>query len=61
MNHPYNWKRGDPFPPSEIFDPPHEVEGLWVGICVYCGGSLGGPYQEDLFHDECDEKARLQP
>ena len=55
MNHPYNWELGQPFPPKEIFDPPREVTGMWVGICVFCSGSLGGPYQEDLFHKECYE------
>ena len=56
-SHPYDWEKGTPFPPKEVFDPPREVSGLWVGICVFCGGSLGGPYQEDLFHLECYRKA----
>lgn len=59
MEHPYGWDResGKPFPPSEILNPPVKRQGLWVGVCVYCGGSLGRPYQEDLYHEECDEKA----
>jgi hypothetical protein len=55
--HPYNWTYGEPFPAEEVLDPPIERNGLWVGICVYCGGSLGGPYQEDLYHDSCDKQA----
>lgn len=46
-----------PFPPREILDPPAPREGLWAGYCVYCGGSLGGPFQEDLYHMPCIEKA----
>jgi hypothetical protein len=47
------WNDGDPFPPCKIENPPLKVDGLWLGTCVFCGGSLGGPYQEDLFHKEC--------
>ena len=45
-----------PFPPRHINDPWAPRDGLFAGYCVFCGGSLGGPYSEDLFHTECDAK-----
>ena len=41
------------FPPRHINNPPHPIDRLLCGVCVFCGGSLGKPYQEDLFHGEC--------
>jgi len=55
--HLHGWEKGKPFPPSQILNPKVKVKGLWVGSCVFCGGSLGGPYQEDLFHLECLKEA----
>jgi hypothetical protein len=43
----------DTFPPREILDPPKPLDRWVVGYCVFCGGSLGKPYQENLFHIEC--------
>jgi hypothetical protein len=51
--HPLGWEDGDKFPKRSINNPPEPVEGMWVGVCIFCGGSLGGPYEEDLFHREC--------
>lgn len=59
--HPYGWEEGKPFPPKEILQPKQPRKGLWVGICIFCGGSLGGPYEEDLFHQPClDREARKE-
>jgi hypothetical protein len=56
IQHPLDWVKGQPFPPKQINNPKKEVKGLWIGVCIICGGSLGGPYQEDLFHLECEEE-----
>lgn len=50
--HPLKWDGGT-FPASFINNPPKDVDGLWVGVCVFCGGSLGAPYEQDLYHMEC--------
>jgi len=47
-----------PFPPCKIENPPVKRDGLMAGYCVFCGGSLGKPYQEDLFHDECIKNSK---
>jgi hypothetical protein len=52
--------RDKPFPPRKINKPPIELAGLWIGICVFCGGSLGFPAQEDLFHEECLAEAEAK-
>ena len=50
---PINVSKSVNFPVCEIKNPPEPKKGLFAGYCVFCGGSLGAPYQEDLFHAEC--------
>jgi len=58
-------KEREVWPPSVVLNPREPLKGLSAGFCVFCGGSLGAPYQEDLYHEEClkeeESKRSLTP